>query len=158
MMISSHGTKQMDPALLRQEAERWPEVVTEFCDQLAEWSRHQGWEVKLETIQVTEDEIGTYSVPQLWIKTTTGTVIAEPIARFVFGGQGRIDLFAYPTLYRVMLLRDVANNTWRIRTDSGIYLRQPWQEETFADLVADLEAAGHELPSHPTPALSGSGI
>jgi len=45
----------------------------------------------------------------------------------------------WPSLNRVMLLR--TPNGWMIMTDSGIPIREKWNEHTFAQLVADLLSA-----------------
>jgi hypothetical protein len=87
----------------------------------------------------------------LTIRTSHGEVVLEPVARFVMGAVGRIDLYAYPTLFRVKLLRSSKDGRWLIRTDSGIFLKQPWNEETFLGLVADLTGATDESPAHSSP-------
>jgi hypothetical protein len=133
---------------LNEGREQWVETVRGFCDEAAKWSEAQGWKVERRELELTEELLGTYSVPMLTIKTQHGTVIVEPVARIVMGAVGRIDLYAYPTLFRVMLLRSSRNGRWLIRTDSGIFLKQPWDEATFAGLVADLTGAPSELPAH----------
>jgi hypothetical protein len=54
------------------------------------------------------------------------------------GAAGRVDLYAWPTLFRVMLLRSPQDETWAIRTDSGLRWPNPWSEETFAQLALGL--------------------
>lgn len=77
----------------------------------------------------------------LIIQTERGAVMVEPIGRLVMGPAGRIDLYAHPTLFRVMLLWGPEHRGWRIRTDSGVFLRQPWKQQTFLELLEDLTAA-----------------
>jgi hypothetical protein len=135
----------LDP---KEERERWVQTVRSFCDEITKWSSAQGWLVVPEELQLTEELLGTYTVPTLNIQTKHGAVVVEPVARVVMGAVGRIDLYAYPTLFRVMLLRSTKDDRWLIRTDSGIFLRQPWSEQTFLDLVADLTGAVDESSAH----------
>jgi len=51
---------------------------------------------------------------------------------------GRVQISAWPTLFRVLLLHKSGEEGWIIRTDSGIPIRQPWNRETFISLVRDL--------------------
>ena len=131
-----------------EERQQWIQTVRSFCDEVTQWSSAQGWRVVPEEMKLTEELLGTYPVPTLNIQTKHGAVVVEPVARVVMGALGRIDLYAYPTLFRVMLLRSTKDDRWRIRTDSGIFLRQPWNERTFLDLVTDLTGAADEPSAH----------
>ncbi len=128
-----------DPANERQQ---WSQLVSEFCDQVRGWAEEAGWQVTRKTLDRTEEVLGTYEVPMLIIQTATRAVMVEPVARMIMGATGRIDVYAYPTLFRVMLLRSGASGEWRIRTDSGFFLPQSWSKETFVTLVGDLAGAG----------------
>jgi hypothetical protein len=119
----------------------WTNIVTGFTDQVSDWAREQNWRVDVRQLERSEELLGTYKVPLLIIQTERGAVIVEPVARVVAGSEGRIDIYAYPARFRVMLLRSSESGEWRIRTDSRVYLRQPWNKETFVGLVQDLTAA-----------------
>jgi hypothetical protein len=140
------GDAMSSLAILNSDAERqrWIETVQAFCDELAGWSENQGWTVTRSVKELREEGLGAYAVPMLTIQAPRGTVKVDPVGREVLGAVGRIDLYAYPTLFRVMLLRSGKDGRWRILTDSGIYLKQPWNETTFAELVTDLTVAGDE--------------
>jgi hypothetical protein len=99
--------------------EDWQQAVSRLKQQVQEWSQAQGWPVTETSRSVTEWSTGTYEVPILEIVTPKGRVILEPIAHDVVEGEGRVDLYAWPTHYRVMLLQTDAKN-WIVRTDSGI--------------------------------------
>lgn len=124
-----------------EERSRWIDVVTAFTHQVSDWAREQNWRVEVKQSERSEELLGTYHVPLLIIQTERGAAIVEPVARVVAGSEGRIDIYAYPARFRVMLLRSSESGEWRIRTDSRVYLRQPWNRETFVDLVQDLTAA-----------------
>jgi hypothetical protein len=128
--------------------DQWLETVRDFCNEVTGWSEAQGWTVTRKQLDITEELLGSYVAPLLTVQTEHGAVMVEPIGRAVIGAAGRIDLYAYPTLFRVMLLQSLKNGQWLIRTDSGIFLKQPWNEATFVELVADLTGASSELPTH----------
>ena len=113
-----------------------------LCHEVAGWAEDEGWSVSWKTLQRTEDLLGTYEAPTLIIQTGGRSAMLEPVARVVMGAAGRVDLYAYPTLFRVMLLRSADTGEWRIRTDSGIFLRDRWGKDTFVQLVQDLTGAG----------------
>ena len=64
----------------------------------------------------------------------------RPIGWNTLGSKGRIDLYAWPTLYRVMPLRR-SDDSWVVRTESGIDWPHPWGKETFVELARGLVKA-----------------
>ena len=120
----------------------WLRTVNALADQLAEWVRQEPeWSFEeTGTQDVEEPPLGRYAVSLWSIRTPDGEVRLEPIARN-YPGRGIVELFAWPTLYRVRLTEDASWGGWRIRTDSGISLRQEWNRENFFILVRDLVSA-----------------
>jgi len=129
---------QIDPDAVRAE---WLQTLDSLIADVQAWSVAEGWTVTHRTVEIIEDALGKYEAPALTIETPSGAVWLEPIARFVMGAPGRVDLSAYPTMFRVMLLPNGEGGRWRIRTDSGIYIKKPWNAETFVDLALDLSGA-----------------
>lgn len=122
--------------------QEWQQAVNRLLAQITDWVEQEpGWQVERSQKEVVEDALGTYQVDWLTIRTPKGRLHVEPIARIVFGGRGTVELYAWPTLFRVRLLRSVHEDRWRIITDSGIALRQEWDRETFTNLVNDLITA-----------------
>ncbi len=126
----------------RNEAEtalaQWQTAVKALAHEIEDWARERGWGVERSSGEVNEELFGVYEVPVLTIETDKGRLILEPIARMVVGADGRVDLYAYPTLFRVMLLYTAGDHRWTVRTDSGIDWPQPWQKDTFYALAAGL--------------------
>ena len=120
--------------------EEWLSDVNGLVDQVTAWSEETSWTVQRTEGEATEEEFGTYPVPVLTIETPFGRLIMEPQAVNA-GGKGRVKLYAASTLYRVRLLRGDSDGEWKILTDSGIALRQPWTQETFVRLAEDLLGA-----------------
>src|SRR4051794_36252396 len=100
------------------DAERtsWRHAVTTLKEQVQAWAQARGWEVSERSQSVTDDSIGEYEVPILEVDTPKGRVVLEPIGRDILGVNGRVDLYAWPTHYRIMLLR-TGEDQWTVRTD-----------------------------------------
>src|SRR6476469_1522747 len=99
----------------------WIERVGRLVDQIEQWSKAENWPTERHQKSVTEQSLGTYSVPELVVRPPGGELIVTPIALNVAGGNGRVDLEAVPTLSRVKLIG--GNSGWEIWTDSNVPLR-----------------------------------
>src|SRR6266511_3831152 len=91
--------------------DEWLRVVEGLGHQVRGWAEKKGWTVTEEPREVNEERLGVYRAPVLQIDTPHGQVILEPIARDVAGAEGRVDLYAWPTHFRVKLLRK-ADGIW----------------------------------------------
>jgi hypothetical protein len=129
--------RKLSPTEVAQFRNEWLQAVDVVVQEVRSWAERKGWTVTEERREVREERLGTYHVSVLQIDTPRGRVILEPIARDVLGAEGRVDLYAWPTLYRVMLLRR-ADMSWVVRTESGINWPQPWEEATFVTLAEGL--------------------
>jgi hypothetical protein len=116
----------------------WAEAVEALVHDVEQWCRDRGWATERSLGDVDEELLGVYQTPVLNIETDKGRLVLEPIARMVVGAEGRVDLYAWPTLFRVMLLYTSGHRTWTVRTDSGIDWPQPWQRDTFYALAEGL--------------------
>jgi len=134
----------MEPITLNAETRdhvllEWKQACDTLLRQVADWVRQEAhWSAEVYNREITEEGLGTYHVASLRIETPQGRLHLEPIARIVFGGTGTVELYAWPTLYRVRLLRDPEGSAWKVLTDSGIILRQPWNRDNFIMLAEDL--------------------
>src|SRR5262245_1517902 len=130
--------KQQEEDRLRDE---WTQAVRELEKDVANWAKAEGWNVSASERVVNEESIGVYAVPDLTIETPEGQrLILEVKGRGPAGASGQVQLFAWPTLFRVLLLRK-PDDGWIVRTDSGIPLRKTWNRETFITLAKDLLSA-----------------
>lgn len=113
-------------ALVR-DAEEWATAAKD--------ARH--WAVERRTHEMAEEVVGgAYVVPGLRISAGDDELRLEPIARGVLHADGRVDLYAWPSMFRVMLLRK--GGEWVIRTESGLDWPQAWGRETFLTLADGL--------------------
>jgi hypothetical protein len=119
--------------------DRWLQTLNTLRDQVAQWAREEGWQVTERPTEISEEIIPfSYTAPMLEVSTETGQIVLEPIARVVVLSGGRVDLYAYPTMNRVKLLRDDKRDEWFVLTDSGIEWPHSWSKETFIELVRGL--------------------
>ncbi len=117
----------------------WLSKLNALSSDISTWARRQsGWTVDASSKEITEETLGSYSAPVLNINAETGRLKLEPVALNVLGGKGAVELYAWPTLYRVRLIGNSQNNDWRILTDSGIYLSEEWNEKNFITLAQNL--------------------
>ncbi len=125
----------------------WERHTAQLAEEVQTWAAQEagarGWRVEREEIEHAEEVVGgTYHVPVLTIHAPQGRLVLEPIARGVMGAQGRVDLYAWPSLFRVMLLHKPrgkdAGLEWVVRTESGVDWPLPWGRETFLTLAEGL--------------------
>ena len=116
--------------------EEWRHSLGSLLDDVARWSREAGWTVNSEEVHRSEELLGEYSASRLIVELPDGRVVLEPVARVVMGAQGRADLYGYPHLDRVMLLRK--DGEWIVRPELGPTWPLPWNRETYLDLAERL--------------------
>lgn len=131
---------KLKPAEAARIREEWLSAVHELAEQVREWAEQQGWTVEQTEREIAEEQIGTYQVPVLEISTSKGEVMLQPVGQDVLGGRGRVDLSAYPTQYRVLLLWK-GDSDWIVWTESGLIWPHPWGPATFVELAEGLIAA-----------------
>src|SRR4051812_17733016 len=104
----------------KKEKERqvWLELVEQLLHQIESWAENRRWQVRRDEKRIEESKLGTYRAPVLSILTPVGQIHVEPIARYVARGDGRVDLLAWPSLTRMLLVRE--GNRWAVKTDSGV--------------------------------------
>ncbi len=119
--------------------DEWTQVLGALERDITEWAQEEGWQVHAASRSLTEDAIGQYAVQDLVLETPQRErILVEVKGRGPLEAAGRVQISAWPTLFRVLLLHKSGEEGWIIRTDSGIPIRQPWNRETFISLVRDL--------------------
>lgn len=120
---------------------QWAQDIRKLTDQVSEWMLQEpDWIVEASSVSLSEESLGTYTVPVLTVNTPSGRLVLEPIARN-YPGRGIVELYAWPTLFRVRLLHDSRDSNWRVRVDSGFTLHQDWNRQNFIILAKDLLGA-----------------
>lgn len=113
-----------------EERAEWIEAVDRIVAEAEAWGAKRGWWIERETKNVSDDDdrIGDYSVPMLRIQTGNARLVFEPIARYVVGGKGRLDLSVFPSYHNIAILR--RDDGWWIAADNG-GVAAPWSEKSF---------------------------
>lgn len=124
---------------MEQDRQTWLSLVEELTRQVEGWAKNRNWPVHRDHKQIQETVIGSYTVPVLNILTPSGTVQLDPVARSIANADGRVDLIAWPSLTRMLLVH--IGNAWILKTDSGIEWPERWSQNTFEKLVETLSAA-----------------
>ena len=134
---------KLGPLEAQKAIQEWTAAVNALLQQVQRWIEEDrpDWEIDFSSADVTEASSGSYTIPVLEISNPAGRLILEPVGRDVFGAKGRIDFYAWPSLYRVMLLRSFADEEWVIRTESGIDWPQPWGKHSFLTVAEQLLSA-----------------
>lgn len=130
------------PAIDTALRDEWLAAIERLNADITEWvSSQPGWSIVREPDKMIQEErIGSYKAPflRLQSKKPKGEVRLEPMARMTRGGRGVVELYAWPALYSVRLIGNARGSSWEILTDSGIFIRQPWNKETFLQVAEDL--------------------
>ena len=137
-MMKTATAKPIDIAL----RDNWLRTIQQLEDQIKTWVyMGSDWSTEWsESREIEEELLGKYTVSVLTIHTPNGRLILEPIARN-YPGRGIVELFAWPTLFRVRLLRGEEDSDWQVRVDSGFILHEEWNRENFVRLASDLLSA-----------------
>jgi hypothetical protein len=111
----------------------WSKELADLVSEMGDWAREAGWLVHETKVPIEEDSVGKYIAPGLQIKPPIGHFFVEPLGRDVLGAEGRIDLYAWPSMHRMMLIRRGAK--WRLLDDNGRAWPKAWSRKTFLDVA-----------------------
>ncbi len=123
----------IEPASSEQACAEWTQAVTALAQQVRTWSEEAGWQMAERTHPLDQDSSATCGLPLWAIQLPDSLLFLEPVSINVAGAEGRVDLYAYPALTRVMLLRK--DGGWRIRPELGPAWPKPWSRDTFVELA-----------------------
>jgi hypothetical protein len=115
----------------------WIADVDILLSQVESWCEEQDWPHKRQDKVLRERLLGPYEVEQLRFHTGHAGFMLDPVARFVPGALGLVDLYVLPTLDTVMIVRAEAD--WVLRVDqAGSEQVLPWGKEPFVAAVSEL--------------------
>jgi len=128
-----------DAQLVRNE---WTDAIEDLFARIAEWLRSAGdrklLEVRMGHVSISEERLGTYSVPTMEIALPLPYKIELiPKARFIGRGKGRVDVRCVPK-EKILVRRD--DDVWEVvELDSRAgYRRSTLTEETFWTMFGQL--------------------
>ena len=124
---------------LNKKLDDWRELVESLMADITKWAQQQGWQVHQDEKFITEENLGEYSVPDLVIRLPEGRIAVEVAGRNTIGADGRVDISAFPSLNRMLLVR--VGDKWKIKTDSHVAWPKDWGKDTFIELAKILASS-----------------
>jgi hypothetical protein len=118
--------------------DEWVASVEQLVGDVEVWAQKHDWAVRREAKTLREDRLGQYTVPRLLIHATAGRLLLDPVARYVPGAMGVVDLYVLPSYDAAMISR--TNDGWRLHPIGADDGPQPWSEETFVQTALQLLA------------------
>ncbi len=115
----------------------WLAVLEGLMADIEQWAAEQDWQVaRLKKKTIHERGIGTYSVSDLRIRTHSGVLNAEVVARDIVGADGRVDLVSFPTMDRFVVVRE--GDKWIVHDDYRRRRPRLWSKKAFVDVAEEL--------------------
>ncbi len=115
----------------------WIANLDMLLSQVELWCEEQDWPHKRQDKMLRERLLRPYEVEQLRFHTGRAGFMLDPVARFVPGGLGLVDLYVLPSLDSVIILR--TEDGWVLQVDRpGDVQVLPWGKEQFGSAVSDL--------------------
>jgi hypothetical protein len=74
----------------------WLGRLNALVGEVEGWARASGWRTRRIDKTANERRLGTYQVPVLLMEKDTVEVVLNPVARFVPGAEGAVDLYLAP--------------------------------------------------------------
>ena len=127
------------PTTKKRSLKQWQSTVDAVLTDVEQWCVQAGWLVHSSELSIDEDSTGTYKTRQLQIKTPIDHLFVQPIGRDIVAADGRIDIYAWPSLYRAILI--LHGKKWVLLDDFGKKWPTPWSRETFIDVAQKLTSA-----------------
>lgn len=119
----------------------WIYAIEVVQGQAEEWSAEAGWRSKRAVKEIRETLLGLYEASQLLIFAEPHLYVLDPIARFVPGAQGLIDLSVQPSYSASSLYRDDSGK-WHVHLEirNGVAHGTPvdWSKDAFRRCIEEL--------------------
>lgn len=119
--------------------DRWLADIRHLFNNIQKWSKEEGWPTQEQEKLLSEDYIGDYAAPTLFIQMPCGRIHIDPVGVNIIGGEGRVDILAFPGMTRMLLIR--YGSGWRLKTDTRIDWPTPWGKAAFIDVAKALSDA-----------------
>jgi len=132
----------------------WIRAVEELVSNVEVWCKARGWPTRRIEKRMEDRKLGEYLAPALLIQVDLVKLMLEPVARFVPGADGVVDLYLMPA-YDDMASVYLRDGVWQIHysvagdavpqelrqadpSHSAAQLIQPFTEEQFAKVIKQM--------------------
>jgi hypothetical protein len=130
---------------------KWLSHLNTLVDEVGGWARASGWRTRQIAKTVNERRLGEYKVPVLLMEKDTVEIVLNPVARFVPGADGAVDLYVAPAYDDIASLY-LKHNQWVVHygerpdpreTMSVVQITsQPYTEHTIRTILDKMVAHG----------------
>ena len=126
--------------------DEWVRAVETLVMDVESWCKANDWPTRRIEKRAKDSQIGEYVVPALLIQADIARIMLEPVARFVPGSDGLVDLYLMPAYDDIASLFWHSDG-WQVHYASGdgaavAAIRdlpaRPLTEATFTDLVNEM--------------------
>jgi hypothetical protein len=120
----------------------WIDALNGVEGEAEKWSNEVGWRSRRIGKPINETLLGSYEAPQLLIFAEPNLYVLDPIARFIPGGQGSLDLAVQPSYHTSSLYRDDSGKWYvhlEIRNGVSKGNRVEWSKDAFHRCVEELK-------------------
>lgn len=74
----------------------WQERLSRLVGDVRRWAEESDWSTRLIPKKMNDSRLGPYEAPALLMQKETTRILLDPIARFVPGAEGVVDLYLMP--------------------------------------------------------------
>jgi hypothetical protein len=117
--------------------DEWAQSVEKLISDAEAWAGKHGWICRRSTKRITEKLLDSYQLAQLMIQVNGNSLLLDPVARFVPGALGVVDLSLLPAYHSATIPRKV--DGWHLHIDTGeiggAMTSEDWNENSFVDAV-----------------------
>ena len=92
-MATREVIQEIDSDAVKRE---WLDRLGTLVEEVKGWAQASGWRTRRIDKTVNERRLGSYKVPVLLMEKDTVEVVLNPVARFVPGTNGAVDLYVAP--------------------------------------------------------------
>jgi hypothetical protein len=129
----------------------WLDRLNILVEEVKGWAQASGWRTRRIDKTVNERRLGIYKVPVLLMEKDTVEVVLNPVARFVPGANGAVDLYVAPAYDDIASLY-LQGDQWVLHyvdqpdpmvTGSVIEIKsEPYSETTIRKILNRMVADG----------------
>jgi hypothetical protein len=85
----------------------WQKRLSRLVDDVRLWAEESDWSTRLISKKMNDSRLGRYEAPALLMQKETTRILLDPIARFVPGAEGVVDLYLMPAYDDIATLIDL---------------------------------------------------
>jgi hypothetical protein len=147
-MATREVIQEIDSDAVRRQ---WLDRLGALVEEVKGWAQASGWRTRRIDKTVKERRLGTYKVPVLLMEKDTVEVVLNPVARFVPGGNGAVDLYVAPAYDDIASLYfegdrwvvHYANRPDPKESESVIEIKpRPYSEQSIREILDGMAANG----------------